>query len=85
MPTTLDAHVRAIIDQAIADRIAELSKPLLTLEEVAQRLSTSTATVRRLLAARKIRSVDIGSGGERGNQRVRRDELERFIREGERL
>ena len=85
MSTTLDAHVRAIVDQAIADRVAELSKPLLTLDEVAQRLSTSTATVRRLVAARKIRSVDIGTGEERGNQRVRREELERFVRDGERL
>ena len=82
---TLDAQVRAIVEQVIADRVAELSKPLLTLEEVAGRLSTSRATVRRLIAARKLRAVDIGTGGERGNQRVRREELERFVREGERL
>ena len=82
---SLDAQVRAIVEEAIADRVAQLSKPMLTLEEVARRLSTSTATVRRLVAARRIRAVDIGTGGERGNQRVRREELERFIRQGERL
>ncbi len=82
---SLDAQVRAIVEEAIADRVAQLSKPMLPLEEVARRLSTSTATVRRLVAARKIRAVDIGTGGERGNQRVRREELERFIRQGERL
>ena len=82
---SLDAQVRAIVEEAIADRVAQLSKPMLTLEEVARRLSTSTATVRRLVAARRIRAVDIGTGGERGNQRVRREELERFVRLGERL
>ena len=82
---SLDAQVRAIVEEAIADRVAQLSKPMLTLEEVARRLSTSTATVRRLVAARRIRAVDIGTGGERGNQRVRREELERFVRQGERL
>lgn len=82
---SLDAQVRAIVEEAIANRVAQLSKPMLTLEEVARRLSTSTATVRRLVAARKIRAVDIGTGGERGNHRVRREELERFVRQGERL
>ena len=82
---SLDAQVRAIVEEAITDRVAQLSKPMLTMEEVARRLSTSTATVRRLVAARKIRAVDIGTRGERGNQRVRREELERFIRQGERL
>lgn len=82
---SLDAQVRTIVEQIISDRVAQFSKPMLTLEEVARRLSTSTATVRRLIAARKIRSVDIGTGGERCNQRVRLEELERFVREGERL
>lgn len=81
----LEAAIREIAAEVIDARLAELNPPMLALDQVAERLSTSTATVRRLIAARKLKAVDVGSGGERGNRRVRREELERFIREGERL
>ena len=67
----VEAAIREIAAQVIEARIAELNAPMMTLDQVAERLSTSTATVRRLIANRKLKAVDIGTGGERGNQRLR--------------
>ncbi len=52
---------------------------LLTVEQVAERLQVHPDTVRRYIRERKLRAVRLSAT----NLRVRRSELERFIKERE--
>jgi len=54
-----------------------MSRPLLTLEEAAQRLKTSKYSVRRWIDEGKLVGTKIG-----GEWRVDPDDLEEFIRKG---
>jgi excisionase family DNA binding protein len=60
----------------VAQRMAE-AEPMLTVEEVAKRIRTSEATVRRWLREKKLRGVR--PGGTRLGWRIPASEVERLL------
>lgn len=52
---------------------------LLSIREVAERLSVHRSTVYQLIASGHLQVINLGQGSQRTNCRVRESELERFI------
>jgi len=57
-----------------------MNEPILTIPQVALKLSVSTKTVRRLLDAGELRRVNVASTGTQARWRVTQRSLDNFLR-----
>jgi excisionase family DNA binding protein len=63
-------------------QLSETTKPLLTVEEVAELVGRAAYTVRSWISAGKINAIRVSGTGPRGRLLIPRSELEKLIRDG---
>ena len=63
-------------------QLSETTKPLLTVEEVAELVGRAAYTVRSWISAGKINAIRVAGTGPRGRLLIPRSELEKLIRDG---